>query len=209
MLSDHTSIVAKNDPIVVGLGNLWMKRSVKDKLRRVSYTSQEMPSAARLLECLRRMDSPCETMSDFLTPGKFNMVLRATIEVSGDTEESFLHPSTALKYGYDLLEMADLKESVVIIANDKEMPTEAENFIKLKEKKWRYSITSLAHEVITERNFSTTVKLPKPADTKKLLDYLKSEMSKAKMVATKEDFRRAVELVQVRLVTYNKKRPES
>ena len=58
-------------------------------------------------------------MSDFLTPAKFDMVLRATIEVSGGTEESFLHPSTALKYGYDLQEMADIKESVGIIANDK------------------------------------------------------------------------------------------
>ena len=87
------------------------------------------------------------------------------------------------------------------------MQTEAANFIKLKEKKWHYSITSLAHEVISEQNFSKTVKMPKPDDIKKLLDYLKSEMSKAKMVATKEDFRRAVELVHVRLVTYNKKRP--
>ena len=43
--------------------------------------------------------------------------------------KSFLHLSTALKYGYDLQEMADIKESVGIIANDKEMPTEAANFI--------------------------------------------------------------------------------
>ena len=81
------------------------------------------------------------------------MVLRATIEVSGGTEESLLHPSTALKYGYDLQ-----KESVGIIVNDKEMQTEAANFIKLKEKKWGYNITSLAHKVISERNFSKTVK---------------------------------------------------
>ena len=50
MLSDHTSFVAKNDPIILGLGNLWMKRSVKNKLRRASYTSQEIRSAARLPE---------------------------------------------------------------------------------------------------------------------------------------------------------------
>ena len=97
-------------------------------------------------------------MSDFLTPANIDMVLHATIEVSGGTEESFLHPSTALlKYGYDLQEMADIKDSLGIIANDKEMQTEAGNFIKLKEKKWRYSITSLAHKVISERNFSKTV----------------------------------------------------
>ena len=67
------------------------------------------------------------------------MVLRAIIEVSDGTEES-LYPSTALlKYGYDLQEMADIKESVGIIVNDKEMQTEAANFIKLKEKKWRYN----------------------------------------------------------------------
>ena len=76
--------------------------------------------------------------------------------------------------------MADIKESVGVIANDKETQTEAANFIKLKEKKWHYSITSLAHKVISERNFSKTVKLPKPDDIKKLLDYFKSEMSKAK-----------------------------
>ena len=105
--------------------------------------------------------------------------------------------------------MPDIKESVGVIENDKKIQTEAANFIRLKEKKWRYSITSLAHKVISERNFSKTVKLPKPDDIKKLLHYLKSEMSKAKLVATKEDFRQAVELVQVRLVTYNKKCPES
>ena len=70
--------------------------------------------------------------------------------------KSFLHLSTALKYGYDLQEMADIKESVGIIVNDKEMQTEAANFIKLKENKWSYSITSLAHKVISERNFSKT-----------------------------------------------------
>ena len=96
-----------------------MKRSVKNKLRRVSNTSQKMCTAARLLECLRRMDSSCETMSDFLTPAKFDMVLRTTIELSDGTEESFLNPSTALKYGYDLQEMADIKESVGVITNDK------------------------------------------------------------------------------------------
>ena len=98
-----------------------------------------MRSAARLLECLRGMDSSCETMSDFLTPAKFDMVLRATIKVSGGPEESLLHPSTALKYRYDLQEIADIEASVF-------------SFIKLKEKKWRYSITSLALEVISERN---------------------------------------------------------
>ena len=46
--------------------------------------------------------------------------------------KSFLHLSTALKYGYDLQEMADIKESVGIIANDKEMQTEAANFINGK-----------------------------------------------------------------------------
>ena len=49
-----------------------------------------------------------------------------------------------------------IKESVGIIANDKKIQTEAANFIKLKEKKWGYSIMSLAHEVISERNFSKT-----------------------------------------------------
>ena len=131
-------------------------------------------------------------MSDFLTPAKFDTVLRATIKVSGGPEESFLHPSTALKYWYDLQEMVDIKESVGIITNDKETQTEEANFIKLKEKKWRYSTTSLALEVISERNFSKTVKLPKPDDITKLSDYFKSEMSKAKLVATKQDFRRAV-----------------
>ena len=50
MLSDHMSFMAKNDPIIVELGNLWMKRSVKNKLRWASYTRQKMQSAARLLE---------------------------------------------------------------------------------------------------------------------------------------------------------------
>ena len=78
-------------------------------------------------------------MSDFLTTAKFDnhMVLRATIEVSGGTEESFLHHSTALNYGYDLQEMADLKDSVGVIANDKAMQTEAVKCIKLKENNGR------------------------------------------------------------------------
>ena len=171
-----------------------------------TLVSQKMRSAARLLESLRRMDPWCETCQTFWSQQSSTW---ATIKLSGDTEESFLHPSTTLKYGYDLQEMADLKDSVGIIANDEDMQTEAANFIKLKEKEWRYWITSLAHEVISERNFSKTVKLPTPDDIKKLSDYLKSEMSKAKLAATKEAFRRAVELVQVRLVTYNKKCPES
>ena len=141
MLADHTSFVAKNDPIIVELGNLWIKRSVKNKLRWASYTSQEMRSAARLLECLRRMDSSCETMSDFLTPAKFDMVLRATIEVSGGTEE--FCPSFNC-----FVEVWVRPSGDGAIANDKEMQTDAANFIKLKENKWRYNITSLAHKVI-------------------------------------------------------------
>ena len=88
--------MAKNDTITVELGNLWMKRSVKNKLRRAGYTSQKMRSAARLLECLRRRDSSCETMSDFLIPAK-------CMFVTGTIRAVFVSMAYILKVSYSYI----------------------------------------------------------------------------------------------------------
>ena len=73
-----------------------------DEEQREEQAETEKLHKSKDVECCQapRMpekDLSCKTMSDYLTPAMFDMVLCATIEVSGGTEESFLHPSTTLK----------------------------------------------------------------------------------------------------------------
>ena len=82
---------------------------------------------------------------------------------------------------------------------------EAENFRKLRKKKLE-NITALSHAVKAERNFNKNIELPRPKDLAKLSDYMKSQIFKPPMKnPSQSTFRRAAEIVQARLLTYNKR----
>ncbi|XP_014672580.1 PREDICTED: uncharacterized protein LOC106813048 [Priapulus caudatus] len=207
MLNDEVTQIATSDPIIVELGNSWIRKSRKNKLRRANYASTKMRTAARLLKTLRRFDSTHVNMTDFLVPAKFEMVVSATVKTCGGTEDSFSHPCTAIKLGHDIQRMTDIKETKALMDGNKQQQVNAENFNKLMRKNWHEHITSLANAVITERNFNKLVLLPKPDDLKKLSDHIQGEIGKMDVIKDKSDFRRAVELVEARLLTYNKRRP--
>ena len=87
-----------------------MKHNVRNKLMRGQYASQKMRNAAKLLIAMRKIDPEVETMSGFLTPDHFLTVVAATLQVHGGTDDNFQCPDSAIKSGYDLDEMLDIKE---------------------------------------------------------------------------------------------------
>ena len=49
MRNDQVAKVARNDPLIIGLGNMWMKRNVGNRAMRRYYTSSIMWLVAKLL----------------------------------------------------------------------------------------------------------------------------------------------------------------
>jgi hypothetical protein len=147
------------------------------------------------------------SMSDFLEPQHFKCVLKAVQKVAGGTEESYKTPSNALKSGHHIKEMCAIKETFSIIAKDKDGMESAAQFLTLVKSNWAVEISTLACATLSERRYNTVVELPTPQDIAKLSSYLQNEEVKIRKIETAGEFRRACEVVQARLTSYNKRRP--
>ena len=210
MSDDNISQILKKDHLIIELGNASMRRNVKNELRRGSYASCKMRLCGRILQQLREMGSADDanaSWDDMLMPEKFKMVVKAVAVVSGATADSFDHPSNALKSGYYIKEMANIKETLTMMSRDKDKAEEARLFHAVCEKNWITEVSALACATLRERSFNKVVELPKPADLKKLSQHLQDEAGKIAVIESEDSYRYAIEVTQARLLTYNKRRP--
>ena len=102
MLIDEVSIVAKNDSLIVALGNNWLARNVGNKLMRRYYTSSVMRLVAKLLINLRLLKplEESDSLSSYITGQNFDIVVKAALICAtrnfNDAEE-LEKPSNAFK----------------------------------------------------------------------------------------------------------------
>jgi hypothetical protein len=209
MKKDDIGNTAKTDKLILKLGEAGLKKNVKNALRRGTYTSCKMRICARALHEVRTIvDNNNADWEEVIKPKYFHASVKAAMKISGATEETLDHPSNALKIGYHLKEMADLKETSALVEGDAEKTKEAANFKILLEKNWCSEVSAMAVNTQSERRFNKKINLPLPNDLQALTDHIikESELCK-KSSLTREVYRRTVQLCQARLLLYNKRRP--
>ncbi|XP_060064937.1 uncharacterized protein LOC132545279 [Ylistrum balloti] len=203
-------VLARQDRLIVGLGNQWMRRNVGNKLMRKYYASAVMRLASRLLIQLNSMVTPAsgKDLESYIHPMYFTEIAKATLKVARqdeDDEEKIEAPSNAIKLAYDLKRMGNLKLANAIKQCDNIKKSEAKDFLKLMQLEWT---TKLSRVALEERKHLKNKPLPLPEDVQKLAVYLRSEMENFNIEDTSyENFRNGVILAEAGLITYNRRRP--
>ena len=217
MKDDETGTTAKNDQMIVLLGESWLRRNIDNVEKRRHYASQRMRLSAKLLKALRarekeesQEDQPGteeKTMEEFLSPKYFDAFVEGSLHVSVpfmDDEEELKSPSNAIKLKYDIKRMMNCKYGIAMRQGDEEKEKECERFLKIMEIEWQEKVTKLARCVLLKRQYTVRKELPAPDDVKKISDYLNSELQH--MVLHPDNFFKVVELCEALILLYNKRR---
>jgi hypothetical protein len=214
MTRDELTAMAKGDPLIVGLGNDWLRRNMANKLKRKYYTSSRMRGAARLLSHLHDLSAKKLQMVDYIKPVYFDMVCEAALlcaSIDDDDEEDLASPSSALKIGFDIGRLAHLKLGIAIREAIKTMKEEAELLSTLMKMEWTLKVSKLAQQKLNQMKLTKSSPLPVPEDLSSISKHLKTglvtlDFRRHSTDQTSDVYRRAVVLTQTRLLTYNKRR---
>ena len=208
MAGDSIGCIAREDALIVQIGNDTIMKNLKNTLQRGSYASCKMRLCARILQRIREIAGDVRlSWQQVLAPQHFKLVVKAVAFVSGATGDSFEHPSNALKAGYHVKELANIKEALAVMERNKEEAEDARDFLLVCRKNWVTEISAVACATLTERTFNKLVDLPRPADLQRLSQHLQREAGLITSIDDEESYRHAVEVTQARLLTYNKRRP--
>lgn len=207
MRGDNVTLIAKHDPLIKELGKSWLIRTKDmDITKRNNYVSQKMRETARLLQKLREICPGKFAISDFITPDMFDCVIQAVNDLCG-LESSESTPALALKLGYNLKRIAQLKKALAIRAWDNEKEKEAERYLELHNSEWSEKISAGSLNVLYNRKFNKKDKLPLSGDLQLMNAYLEEELREIPKQITVENFRRLQMLCLARLGTFNRRRP--
>ena len=211
MKNDDVGMIAKNDPLIVALGESWLRRNLPNVEKRRYYTSQRMRLAAKLKIAVNKMNNESDrvlSMWEIMAPEFFDNVclgaIKCCIPYSDDVEEDLTSPSNALKLKYDVKRLVNAKWAFAIKQGKEEEEKQCQKFLQLMEIEWGERVTKLCRMVLDQRRFEETKELPAPEDVKKLTGYLIQELKQTELNSA--NFWRIVALLQSRLMLYNKRR---
>lgn len=96
--------------------------------------------------------------------------MNAAKQISGynEKENTYIHPSVAMKIGHSVLQCANILESQIII--------EDSNPDKLQ-KEWKFSVSSNAYQDLNKKKFNKPVTLPDAKYITILHAYISNELS--------------------------------
>ena len=104
MRNDQVAKVARNDPLIIGLGNMWMKRNVGNRAMRRYYTSSIMRLVAKLLMNIRSLQTEENkknlSLSDYIKPKYYKHFVRAALICCGPDPDSTRH-RMCVRQNYD------------------------------------------------------------------------------------------------------------
>ncbi len=213
MREDEFTKIVKSDLLIKQLGDAWFQKSRRNKLRRKNYASDRMRRAAKFLVKMQQLDPEVSCMSDCLKPERFEIVVTAVKAVGADkdgcdsSDDEPENPSVMIKLAEDIKRMTGHKLSLGYKSYDQKMVAEATAFSHVLDLEMSVKITKNASAVLQERRFNKKIELPQPTDVKKFSDYILAELDQLSLTVEWDTYRRAIKLVQCRLLTYNKRRP--
>ena len=208
MKNDDVGMVAKNDDLIVALGESWLRRNLPNVEKRKYYTSQRMRLAAKLkMEVHKEIMDESATMWQIMSPKFFDDVCMSAIKCCipfSDDIEDLSSPSNALKLKYDVKRLINAKWAFAIKKGDEEAEKECQKFVQLMDIEWGEKVTKLARMVLDQRRYEETKELPAPGDVKQLTAYLIQQIKQTPLSAG--NFWRLIPLLQTRIMLYNKRR---
>ncbi|XP_033758006.1 uncharacterized protein LOC117340354 [Pecten maximus] len=230
MTRDEVSEIAKSDELIVSLGDSWYQRNMGNAKAKY-MASQHMRLMAKFLIQLRQMKNKdsCgnddddddddddrrngdSALWDFLIPSQYNDIMQAALNISIpyiDDIQELKSPSNAIKIKYDLKRVVEFKWSKVQTNGlDKKQGEDCDTLIRLITIHCSESVTRLARTVLAVRSFNKTIEIPAPEDIEVLNKYVDNQMLHEIDLTTIDlaTFRRAVALVQTKLLLFNKRR---
>ncbi|XP_060875396.1 uncharacterized protein LOC132952418 [Metopolophium dirhodum] len=177
MKYDNISFTAQNDKLICAFGARLLKNHREQHLK--TYISQRMRQISKLLLILRTLVPELKNLEDFLVPQYFKTIVNAAKEISGynETENSYIHPSIALKLGHTILQCADIIECQSIIqGSSQDKINKIKNFVTVFQKEWKFSISSNACQDLSKKKFNKTINLPDAKDITVLHNYLLNQI---------------------------------
>lgn len=210
--NDDIGKVVREDSLIIQLGNVWMQKNIDNKLKRGTYTAQIIRLVGRMLLNLRKVKplDDGDGLWDYLKAEHFDALVEATLKTAApdlNDEEVLEKPSNAIKLGYDLKRLINLKIGMAIMHNDKRSKEDAENLLRTMNIFWPTKVTKLARVLLDQRKYNKHEELPDPKDIEKLSNSLKSEISKLDLKNhTPANFRHVANIISARLVIYNRRR---
>ena len=216
MTRDKVTAKAQGDPLIIALGNNWLRMNIDNALKRKYYTSSRMRGAGRLLGHLQDITGTSHSMAEYLKPDFFDAMAEAALRCGSqdiDDEEELAHPSAAIKVGFDIKRMANIKIGLALRQHDHESKQATADFAVLMNMEWTGKVSKIAHKLLRERKMNKRAHLPVPSDLASLATYLVKELSSLDIDVTKPaldeseaHYKRIVMLTQTRLLMYNKRR---
>ena len=170
---DEVSKAIKSDRLIILLGQ---SQFMKLGTSRAGQVREKLRIIARLKLCLQKVTQlPTLQMDDIIMPEYFDSCMTAIKSLSSVSPEDSLSgrqmlnkPSLALKAGQLLKKVAVLKRGLAIRNMDTEAKSKVTDFLDLYRGEWQDTVSSIAHQTLTERRYNKKEVLPITADVVKL-----------------------------------------
>ncbi|XP_072389472.1 uncharacterized protein [Diabrotica undecimpunctata] len=214
-IPDQIGEIAKNDPLILKYGSMQFEKYGKTQNELIR---QNMRQLARLTVALRKLNkNPLQSLSDFLVPEKFDIIVQATKEVSITTVDDetsrpqFKIPSLALKIGYSLQKCISIERGSALRSGNVKRNKSLSSFMQLMKLEWNVRISSGAVATLNKRKMNAAQLLPITNDLLKLNKYIDTYILSAKDDIESEErnhksWVRLATLVLSRIILFNKRR---
>ena len=119
-------------------------------------------------------------------------------------------PSVAKRLEEDFIKIANAKDFFAISENNTDAEDEAKRFMKVFGSQWALRLAKTGTAVAEEIRFNREEQLPEPQNIEMLPRFVKEQLSQLRVnfdQPTWAQYKTAVELEEVRLTTYNRRRP--
>ncbi len=209
MKRDEVGMTARDDQLIIRLGNMWMEKNVGNPLKRGKYTSQVMRLSASLLLNIRKLDPQPHSLWNYLNQEQFDNIVSATLMTAActmDDESELEKPSNALKIGFDLKRLINIKIALAIQQKEEEARKSAEDLRTIMDVFWPTRVAKAARVILAERRFNKEIELPDPEDLLRLNQYIKFQLQKLNFEKTEEVYNRVLQLVATKITIYNRRR---
>ena len=178
-------------------------------------------STKRCISCVQKQSTFKQFLSDFESDlaTLASHLFRASWQLKSNYESSNGSVSTwgrrwgrtevtnAIKMQYDLLRLINIKWAYLLKNEGKSGEIKACKYLlKLVKMEWSEKVTKLARSTLTQRQFTKGKEIPSPEDIRQISEYVINDLKKTKFEENAECFKSIVNLVQARLLMYNKRR---
>ncbi|CAH1109549.1 unnamed protein product [Psylliodes chrysocephalus] len=213
--SDELGDFCRNDILILKFGAMQFEKYGNTQSE---FIRQTMRQLARLTLALNKLEKKSKTLSDFLIPEKFDLIIQATKEISMNplsadsiARPAFHTPSLALKIGHALRKCIAIQRGNALRAGNLKKNKTLLSFKELLDMEWNIRISSNALSTLYKRKLNAKQLLPITDDLVKLSKYIDTSIMTAKLdvdsdTRDNKKWTRLATLCLSRIILFNKRR---